>query len=94
MRRAFLIVFAVSSVVLLLGCSTSGQLSSGSVQRVSKEHLSTLLDDPGTVIIDVRLGRDWRESDRKITGAVREDPTSEESSWAGKYQKDKNIVLY
>jgi rhodanese-related sulfurtransferase len=45
------------------------------------------------VLIDVRAGKDWTESDTKIKGAVREDP-KEFSSWADKYPKDKTLVLY
>jgi rhodanese-related sulfurtransferase len=45
------------------------------------------------VIIDVRLGKDWTDSDLKIKGAVREESEAFES-WAKKYPKDKTLVFY
>ena len=63
------------------------------VQTISKEDLRKMLDDPGVIIIDVRIERAWRESDGKIKGAVWEDPDDVEA-WSGKYSKDKMLVLY
>lgn len=68
--------------------------SAGEVRRVTKEDLKALLDDPITTVIDVRQEVDWRQSDLKIKGALREDPTQGAGSWGKKYLKDKNIVLY
>jgi rhodanese-related sulfurtransferase len=45
------------------------------------------------VILDVRRGKDWTDSDQKIKGAIREDG-KEYESWAENYPKDKKIVLY
>jgi len=61
--------------------------------RMSKEELKALLSNPDLVIIDVRYGRDWTNSDAKIKGAVRED-SDNLKSWANKYSPDKTIVLY
>lgn len=66
---------------------------SGEVPRITKQSLRAVMGQPNVVIIDVRLGRDWTESDSKIKGAVREDPQSI-PSWAGKYSKDKTLVFY
>jgi len=63
------------------------------VPRMTKEQLKTLLGDPDAVVLDVRRGKDWKESEKKIKGAVRENPTGFES-WAHKYPKDKTLVLY
>jgi predicted sulfurtransferase len=63
------------------------------VPRMTKEELKSRLDDPDVVIVDVRVGKDWKGSEFKIKGAVREDPT-EFSTWAEKYPKDKTLVLY
>jgi hypothetical protein len=68
--------------------------STTEVRRITKDELKSLLDNQDTIIIDVRREGDWRQSDRKIKGAVHEDPMKEEESWAGKYPKGKNIVLY
>jgi len=59
--------------------------------RMSKEDLESRLDDSGTVVIDVR--RQQKEAQSKIKNAVLEDPDRVDS-WAKKYPKDKNLVLY
>lgn len=64
------------------------------VPRISKEELKSMLNDPEVIILDVRTPGDWNESKTKIQGAVREDPDKSAKSWAGKYSKDKTIVLY
>ena len=61
--------------------------------RVTIEQLKAMLGDANVVIIDVRLGPDWTESDSKIKGAVREDPL-DVNSWMNKYPKDKTLVFY
>ena len=61
--------------------------------RMSKEELKSQLDNENVIIIDVRTKRDWKKSDHKVKGAVRENPRKLES-WASKYPKDKTLVLY
>lgn len=61
--------------------------------RITKEELKQRLGDPNVVIVDVRAGRDWSTSDRKISGAVREEP-GDAGTWATRFPKDKLIVLY
>ncbi len=63
------------------------------VPRMTKDELKGLLGNPAVIILDVRVGRDWKDSEFKIKGAVREE-TVKFSSWATKYPKDKTIVLY
>jgi rhodanese-related sulfurtransferase len=60
---------------------------------MTKEELRAMLGNPNLVVIDVRYGRDWTDSDLKIKGAVREDPGAIDS-WANKYPKDKTLVFY
>jgi rhodanese-related sulfurtransferase len=55
--------------------------------------LQAELGSPDLVIIDVRQDADWRKSDQKIAGAVREDPSAPQN-WAGNYAKEKKIVLF
>ena len=43
------------------------------VPRMTKEELKSKIDDPDVVIVDVRVGRDWKGSEFKIKGAVRGD---------------------
>jgi rhodanese-related sulfurtransferase len=52
-----------------------------------------MLGNPDLVIIDVRTEKEWRKSDKKISGATWED-ADEFASWAAQYPKDKTMVLY
>ena len=52
-----------------------------------------MLDNPDVVIIDVCVGKGWRDSQVKITGAVRERP-KKAKNWAYKYDKNKTYILY
>ena len=61
---------------------------------MAKEELKALLGSPDVIVVDVRIGGEWKSSDRKVRGAVREDPEKEISSWADKYPKEKTLVFY
>ena len=89
-----LIVSLMSILVLMMACATwtMSTMSEG-VPRMTKDELKALLDGPDLTIIDVRHDQDWKGSDVKIKGAVREDP-DDVQSWANKYAKNKLIVLY
>ena len=63
------------------------------VPKITPDQLKGMLGDANVIIIDTRLGTDWNDSDAKIKGAVRENPT-EVNSWMNKYPKEKTIVLY
>jgi hypothetical protein len=63
------------------------------VPRMTKNELNSKLDDPDVVIVDVRVGKDWKGSEFKIKGAVRGDKNNI-NAFAGKYPKDKTFVLY
>jgi rhodanese-related sulfurtransferase len=63
------------------------------VPRMTKEQLKEKLDTPNVVVIDVRIGKDWKASDVKIKGSVREDP-KEVKEWVSKLDKEKTYVLY
>ena len=84
-------------LTVLLGLAIGGLCSTAALaqepSRISKEDLKAMLGKPDVVIIDVRAASDWADSDQKINGAVREDPT-DAKSWMNKYQKDKTTVLY
>ncbi len=61
--------------------------------RITKEDLLRRLDHREIVVVDVRTGGSWRNSDRMIAGAVREDP-DDVNRWAERYAKGKPLVLY
>ncbi len=63
------------------------------VKTIDKDGLKDLLGSENLVVLDVRAGSDWTESDFKIKGAVRAEPGNV-SSWAGNYPKEKTYVLY
>jgi rhodanese-related sulfurtransferase len=63
------------------------------VPRISTEELNNILGTPDLVLLDSRIAKDWRKSDKKIVGAIRVDP-HDVSSWAGDYSKDQKIVIY
>jgi rhodanese-related sulfurtransferase len=87
--RSWLLVAAVS---LMLAVSWS-LAAAQEAPRIDKETLKSWLGNPGVMIIDVRHPRDWQGSDKKIQGAVREDPHAVDV-WAASLPKDKKIVLY
>jgi len=84
---AFLIVF------VLTGCLQNLVLDT-KVPRMTKEDLRSLLDNPGVIILDVRIADEWKRSDLKIKGAVHEDPEKDYRTWGSKYPKDKTLVFY
>jgi len=65
------------------------------VPKMTKEELKAKIgnSDHNIVIVDVRTGKDWKGSEFKIKGAVREN-AAKVSSWAEKYSKDKTLVFY
>ncbi len=63
------------------------------VPRVAPETLKSWLTDPKVILLDVRKPSDWQSSDKKIQGAVRQEP-QEVKTWAASLPKDKKIVLY
>jgi rhodanese-related sulfurtransferase len=65
----------------------------GDVKRITKEELKDMLGKSDVIVIDVRLGKDWKASEIKIQGAVREEP-GDIDSWASNYDKNKTLVLY
>jgi rhodanese-related sulfurtransferase len=76
---------------MVVGCAMFGK--SGDAPRMTKDELKAKLGKSDLLIIDVRYGKDWTESDLKIKGAIREDPKAFDS-WASKYPKDKTLVFY
>lgn len=63
------------------------------IPRITTEELKSMLGDENVIILDVRVEKQWELSPQKIPGAIHEN-AKEVKSWAGKYPKDKTIVLY
>jgi rhodanese-related sulfurtransferase len=60
---------------------------------MTQEELKARLESPEFIILDVRKKPDWDTSSRKIRGAIHEDYEGLKE-WAGKYPRDKTLVLY
>ena len=88
-KRLFLATLSICFMVA--GCTMFGK--SGDAPRMTKDELKARLGNPDLLIIDVRYGKDWTDSDSKIKGAIREDPKAFDS-WASKYPKDRTLVFY
>lgn len=90
-RNIGVVLLGMSLALLGLGLQVS--LAKDTVSRITKEELKAKLNDPNVVIVDVRLGKDWKASESKITGAIRVDPENV-TSLANKYTPDKMLVFY
>jgi len=62
------------------------------VPWMTKEELKARLESPDWIILDVRKKPDWNTSSRKIPGAIHDDYVGVKE-WAGKYPRDKTLVL-
>jgi rhodanese-related sulfurtransferase len=89
MRKVLHIIIALVVALSL----TIPALAGADPLRVDQETVKSWLGDPQVLIIDVRTGKSWEKSNRKITGAVRHDPRAVKQ-WAASLPKDKKIVLY
>jgi rhodanese-related sulfurtransferase len=92
MRRPwFILLAALLAGILLSGMGKAP--TAEEVPRITADELKAELGSPGLIVIDVRRDKDWKASDRKVVGAAREDASALQK-WAGKYSKEKKIVLY
>jgi predicted sulfurtransferase len=91
MNKSNLIV--IMALVAALAFCFSGTAGAADVERMSKEELKGMLDNPDVIVVDVRQHGDYNDSGTKIQGAVRENPRSVRQ-WMDKYPKDKTLVFY
>jgi|WetSurSiteA1Bulk_404760.scaffolds.fasta_scaffold24054_2 hydroxyacylglutathione hydrolase len=85
--------WAMALTVSLLLAFTWSCGSGEKVPLLDKETIESWLSDRELFILDVRAPKDWHVSDKKIKGAVRQDP-DEVQTWAANLPKNKKIVLY
>jgi hypothetical protein len=88
-KKIVMITAFLGLLVLAAGEAPPGK----KVPQMSKEELKPKLGSKDLIIIDVRLDEQWRFSNRKIPGAVHENPAVP-TTWMNKYPKDKTIVFY
>lgn len=62
--------------------------------RIMKEQLLSMMGNPDVVILDVRESESYKDSQWKIKGALREDPTKDVKTWAKKYPQESTLVFY
>jgi rhodanese-related sulfurtransferase len=93
MKHKLTINFTIIFTLVALMTFANASLATADVERITKETLKEMLDNPDTIILDVRSGRDWGSSEFKIKGAQRGNP-GKVDSWAEKYPKDKTLVFY
>ena len=81
------------AVYVIMAMTIRQTATAAEIPRMSKEELKAKLGTPDLVIVDIRVGTDWKASEVKIKGAVRGDPQDIET-WAKKFPKDTAFVLY
>jgi hypothetical protein len=87
-RKVTLCALFLVSFAFMLSNVYSGE-EDDDIRRISKEEAQKLIGKPDVAIIE----KNWKKSDMKISGAVREHP-NELGSWVGKYPKDHTLILY
>jgi rhodanese-related sulfurtransferase len=85
--------YVLSTVLMVLIALVGGVARADDTHAMTKEQLLPLLGKSDVIIIDVSSNEGWEARDRKIPGALREEPMKFDS-WKKKYPKDKTIVLY
>ena len=91
--RKVVVTLLLGVSMALLGLGLQVSVAKDTVAKMTKEELNARLDDPNVVIVDVRLGKDWKASESKIKGAVRVEPANV-LALADKYPTDKMFVFY
>ncbi len=86
----------ITALAILFGFATHFLVTTlvlaAEVPRMTTKDLKGMAGNPDVIIVDTRADSDWKESDLKIKGAVRENP--EKVDWIDKYSKDKTLVFY
>lgn len=95
-KRHFTVcVLVLLGVTITIGAMINQTVSAMDVPRITIDDLKQVVDksESEIIILDVRTGSSWGESEVMIKDAVRENP-NDFGSWAEKYPKEKRIVLY
>lgn len=92
MKRISVTLLAGVFALALLGAA-SEKVDVKPAPLMTKEQLKPLLGSPDLTVIDVRVEEQWKFSNRKIPGAVHENPELV-STWVDKYPKGHTIVFY
>jgi hypothetical protein len=93
MKDKFLTIISIGLSLALVGLIKISVFAAEDVPRISKEKLKELLSNPNVIILDVRHGENWQNSEFKIKGAIRRRPKFFDS-WANEFPRDKMLFLY
>lgn len=91
MRKYGWIIFTLWILLVSAGCFKNLPSESGA-PRIGQEEVRAMLGQPDVVILDVRVEEDWKKSDWKIRGAVRQNP-EKIKEWSNQYPKEKTYVF-
>ena len=91
--KAIVKMILIMALGASIGCVSATTATNKDSSTITTQELRSILDDPDVVILDVRPEQQWKASELKIRGAVYENP-KKVGSWAGKYSKDKMLILY
>jgi hypothetical protein len=83
------------SMTLAISLMLASICSCGSGKKpplLNQEYVKSILADHDVIILDVRAPKDWHVSNKKIKGAVRQDP-DKVNTWAANLPKNEKIVL-
>ena len=83
----------LSVVIIVSALIFSGSSVAETIPLMAKENHRTLLGDDHLAILDVRAGRDWKNSEFQIKGAERVEPEVN-IEWADKFKRDKTYAFY
>lgn len=83
----------ISFLLLMIAMSVCTVLAADAVSRITKEELRVLIEYTDPTILDVRTETDWKKSDFRIKGSMRERP-EKVNSWFQKYPKSDTVILY
>ncbi len=89
-KTGFWAMALAASLMLAFACSCG---DGEKPPLLDQENVKSSLYDREVIILDVRASKDWNVSDKKIEGAVRQDP-DEVATWAVSLPKNKKIILY
>jgi predicted sulfurtransferase len=87
---------ALALGALLLACQTAptpSRAPTPEAERISKEELRKMLDDPRLVVIDTRVKQQWDKAEFKIPGARHGSPWTAEE-WGQDIPRDRIVVTY
>ncbi len=80
-------------VIFMLLASALFAVAASDVQRMSTEELNSRLGQADLVVVDVRTGGDWNNSDKMIASAIRNNP-NDIDPLRSQLARDQTIVLY